>query len=68
MARPYAPCKDCPDRHEACHGHCEKFIEFRRGMDEWKNEAGKEKARQDIDAYEARRRHRLWKMMHPRAK
>lgn len=20
-----APCKDCPDRHEACWGHCEKY-------------------------------------------
>ena len=19
------PCKDCPDRHEACAGHCEKY-------------------------------------------
>lgn len=20
-----SPCKDCPDRHEACWGHCEKY-------------------------------------------
>lgn len=20
-----APCKNCPDRHEACWGHCEKY-------------------------------------------
>lgn len=24
-----APCKDCPARHEACHGHCERFAAWR---------------------------------------
>jgi hypothetical protein len=23
------PCKDCPDRHTACHDHCEKFAEYK---------------------------------------
>jgi hypothetical protein len=29
-----APCKDCPDRHELCHAHCEKYIEYRKQLDE----------------------------------
>ena len=24
-----SPCKDCADRHEACHGSCEKYKEWR---------------------------------------
>ena len=24
-----SPCKDCPDRHTACHGHCEKYKEWK---------------------------------------
>ncbi len=24
-----APCKDCPDRHLACHDSCEKYKEWR---------------------------------------
>jgi sulfatase maturation enzyme AslB (radical SAM superfamily) len=23
-----APCKDCPDRHPACHGSCDKYKEW----------------------------------------
>lgn len=23
------PCRGCPDRHEACHDHCERFKAFR---------------------------------------
>lgn len=24
-----APCKDCPDRHRACHDTCEKYKQFK---------------------------------------
>ena len=24
-----APCKDCPDRAEGCHGRCERYAAFR---------------------------------------
>ena len=24
-----APCKNCPERHEACHDQCQKYIAFR---------------------------------------
>lgn len=23
-------CKDCPERHEACHDHCERFAAWRK--------------------------------------
>lgn len=29
-----APCKDCPDRHESCHGQCEKYQAYRKERDE----------------------------------
>lgn len=24
-----SPCKDCQDRHTACHGHCEKYKDWK---------------------------------------
>ena len=29
-------CKDCPDRHPACHDHCEKYQEAKRKVQEEK--------------------------------
>ena len=29
-----APCKDCPDRAEGCHGRCEKYQSFYRQRQE----------------------------------
>ena len=31
-----APCKDCPDRHEACHDTCERFKEYRKKIEQAK--------------------------------
>jgi hypothetical protein len=28
-----SPCKDCPDRHEACWGQCEKYKTWRETRD-----------------------------------
>lgn len=30
------PCKDCPDRHTGCHGHCEKYKQFKIRTNEQK--------------------------------
>lgn len=30
------PCKGCDDRHTACHGKCEKYIEWRTERDRMK--------------------------------
>ena len=24
-----APCRDCPDRHEACHDHCDRYKAYK---------------------------------------
>ena len=34
-----SPCKDCPERREACWGKCEKYKEFRAKLDEAKHNA-----------------------------
>jgi hypothetical protein len=28
-----APCMNCPDREIGCHGHCERYKEFRAGRE-----------------------------------
>lgn len=30
-------CKDCPDRHPACHDHCEKYIQAKKDLQERKD-------------------------------
>ena len=27
------PCKECSDRHTACHDHCERYQEFKAELD-----------------------------------
>ena len=44
--RPQSPCKDCPDREVGCHSKCQKYAEFRKGIDE-SNMAVDEKRRGD---------------------
>ena len=29
-----SPCKHCPDRVVGCHASCEKYINFRKALDE----------------------------------
>ena len=35
-------CRDCPDRHPCCHGHCEKYIRERAEYDATMAEKRKE--------------------------
>ena len=37
MERPVAPCKDCKDRSEGCHGKCQIYIDFEKAHKEWKD-------------------------------
>jgi len=32
------PCKDCPERHEACWGVCDKYAEYRARLDTMREE------------------------------
>lgn len=29
-----SPCKDCKGRHMLCHSECDKYLEYRRKLDE----------------------------------
>lgn len=31
-----SPCQNCPDRHEACHDTCERFLEYRQKIEQAK--------------------------------
>lgn len=46
-------CKDCQDRHPACHDHCERYKEAKKQWDERKEviKAARDKAR-EIDLYQ----------------
>lgn len=37
-----APCKDCPDRHIACHDHCQKYQEWKKAFREAKERSARE--------------------------
>lgn len=34
VIREMSPCKDCADRHEACHDKCEKYKAWKSRLDE----------------------------------
>ena len=34
VTREISPCKDCVDRHTACHDKCEKYKAWRERLDE----------------------------------
>lgn len=40
-----APCKDCPDRHEACWSKCEKHKAWKREHDQAVTDAYKDRKR-----------------------
>lgn len=48
MAKPLAPCQNCPDRHENCWPSCEKFQEFSRKNEKFKANIAKGK-QADLD-------------------
>lgn len=39
-----SPCKNCPERHVACHSSCEKYINYRKTL-----ESDKDKIKQVKD-------------------
>lgn len=39
-----SPCKGCSDRHRKCHATCEKYFEYRKGLDEIAKRAQEEAA------------------------
>lgn len=57
-----APCKDCTERHFKCHSQCEKYTEWRKAYDEWKEmtDANKETYK-SFEKYERARNYRIYK-------
>lgn len=49
------PCKECPERHPACHDHCERYIEWR---DKWR--AAKERLRQEKTQFSTSMKRIFW--------
>lgn len=39
----HAPCKDCPDKVVGCHSSCDKYQEFRKFRDEFREYRAKER-------------------------
>ena len=37
-----SPCKDCPDRHIGCHSDCDKYINYRKELEQLKEQQYKE--------------------------
>ena len=29
-----SPCKDCKERHMACHDNCQKYLDWKQGIDD----------------------------------
>jgi hypothetical protein len=44
------PCKDCVERHTACHDHCERFKEY-KAIREKENEARRQYERKPFVQY-----------------
>lgn len=56
----YSPCKDCTDRHTACHGSCEKYKEWLDKYHAQQKHLEENKHRYTISRSEARDRIRGW--------
>ena len=61
-------CKDCPDRHEACHDHCEKYLDARAEWIEYKDKIyqAKEPTEHDKYKFQSIKRYRKWREWHDR--
>ena len=51
-----SPCKDCSERSEACHDHCEKFREWKAQLEEAKARERKESENSFMGLERSRRR------------
>lgn len=38
VTRDISPCKDCKDRHHACHGSCDRYKEWKQRLEQLKYE------------------------------
>ena len=59
-------CKDCKERHEACHDHCEKYLQARDEWNSYKEMISQAKAPSEHDLYKMSIsvRKRKWREWH----
>jgi len=58
-------CKDCKERHEACHDHCERYQDARAEWNEYKEMISQAKAPSEYDKHKFQsviryRKYREW--------
>lgn len=41
--KPKAPCRNCADRNISCHSSCEKYVDFRKQLDDFNIKLKKQK-------------------------
>ena len=51
-----SPCYKCEERHDLCHSHCEKYIAYRKRLDDINEAQRKERETQyALDSYEIKK-------------
>jgi hypothetical protein len=61
----HSPCKDCPDRHTACHDSCDKYKEWKERYQAQQQHLKDNKYRMLVPMSEAREKMRTHYTKHP---
>lgn len=61
----YSPCKDCPDRHTACHDSCDKYKDWKVRYQAQQKHLNDNKYRMLVPMSEAREKKRTHYTKHP---
>lgn len=56
---PHGPCYKCEERHEACHGHCEKYKAWKADLDRMNDIIYRE--RKKMDTMSAASKRKIWR-------
>lgn len=57
------PCKNCPERHDLCHSHCERYLAFQKERQQFlKEQMIRNQTKQDLYSLAIERRN-SWKRM-----
>ena len=56
---PRGPCYGCEERHEACHGHCERYKAWKADLDRLNDMIYRDRKRMDTKSAASKRK--LWR-------